>query len=147
MGVYLSNITDGGATPALIKTIAFTESRLQVIAENVANSETPGYRAKQLDPDAFRAALRDALETRREQPRSFFRVDVDGQVTTTEDGFLAVTPTDAPVDNVLFHDGTNMSIEREMVDLAETNMAHEMATVLLTGYFDMYRKAIRGTVG
>lgn len=147
MGMYLSNIADSGAAPGLVKTIAFTEARLKVIAENVANSETPGYRAKQLDPEAFRAALRDALETRRHQPRSLFRVDVDGQVTTTEDGFLQVTPTEAPADNVLFHDGTNMSIEREMVDLAETSMVHEFATTLLSGYFDAYRKAIRGTVG
>ena len=62
--VFLSNVTDGGATPALVKTLVFNEARLKMIAENVANLQTPGYRAKQLDPKAFQHALREALVTR-----------------------------------------------------------------------------------
>ena len=48
--MFISTITDRGAKPALIKTMSFTEARLRMIAENVANMETPGYRAKRLDP-------------------------------------------------------------------------------------------------
>ena len=57
-----------------------------------------------------------------------------------------MTPTDRPVDNILFHDGTNVSIEREMVDLAETQMSHEFAATILRDYFDGLRKAIRGSL-
>lgn len=144
--MYFSNIADRGAAPALVKTIAFTQARLKMIADNVANSETPGYRTKRLDQKAFQSALRDALDVRKEHPGSAFAVNVDGQVATDAGGFLEVTPTLAPVESLLFHDGTNQSIEREMVDLAETNMVHEFATSVLAGYFDGYRKAIRGTV-
>ena len=31
--MYFSNIADRGATPALVKTIAFTEARLKMIAD------------------------------------------------------------------------------------------------------------------
>ena len=59
--MFLSNVTDGGPTPALVKTLAFNEARLKMIVENVANLQTPGYRAKQLDPKAFQHALQEAL--------------------------------------------------------------------------------------
>jgi flagellar basal-body rod protein FlgB len=143
--MFISSVTDRGAAPALVNTLAFNEARLKVIAENVANATTPGYRAKQLDPQAFQAALRDALDARGGDPRKPFVIKDNGQVRTTRQGWLEVTPGEHPVDGVLFHDGTNLSIEREMADLAETGMTHELAAALLYGKFAGLRKAIRGT--
>lgn len=144
--MFLSQVTDGGATPALIKTMAFNESRLKVIADNVANSATPGYRAKQLDARAFQRALGRAMDSRGGDRTKPLVVQSGREVTTDENGRLKVRPTERPVDNVLFHDGTNLSLEREMADLAETGMMHQLAAELLRGNFDAYRKAIRGTV-
>ena len=144
--MFVSAITDRGATPALIKTLAYGEARLQMIAENVANIHTPGYRAKHLDVKAFQRALGDALDARRGDSTRLFAVRVDGQVQTDRRGHLHVTPTEKPAGNVLFHDGTNLSIERQMADLAETGMMHELVTNLLRGRFHALRKAIRGTV-
>lgn len=144
--MFLASLTDRGATPALVKVLAFNEARLGVIAENIANISTPGYRAKQLDPRAFQGALKRALEARGGDWHKPFVVEDNRQVKTARNGFLEVTPSDRPIDNILFHDGTNISIEREMVDLAETGMAHELAATLLRNSFDGMRKAIRGTV-
>ncbi len=49
VAMFISNLTDRGATPALVKMLAFNEARLSVIAQNIANSNTPGYKAKRLD--------------------------------------------------------------------------------------------------
>ena len=144
--VFISSITDRGATPALVKTLAFNQAKLRMIAENVANSETPGYRAKQLDTKAFQAALRTALEARRGDPKKPFVVRSGNEVTTDARGFLKVTPSTRPVENILFHDGTNMSIERQMAALAETGMTHELVTMLLDGRFGALRKAISGGI-
>lgn len=145
--MFLTAISDGGAIPALVKTLAFNEQRLRMISENVANIHTPGYRAKQLDTKAFQRALGEALDARSSDAHTPFDVSAGDEVATDEFGFLRVTPSERPVDNILFHDGTNLSIEREMADLAETGMVHEMASTLLDGYYDRLRKAIRGTVG
>jgi flagellar basal-body rod protein FlgB len=145
--MFISNITERGATPALINTLAFSEARLKMIAENVANATTPGYRAKQLDPRAFQAAMREALDARGGDPSKAFVIKDNGQVRTDKYGLLQVTPTERSVDNILFHDGTNLSIEREMADLAETGMTHELMATLLRGSFDGLRKAIRGVAG
>ncbi len=146
IAVFLSTVTDRGATPALLKTMSFTESRLRMIAENVANMETPGYRTKQLDTRAFQSALRAALDARGTNYGKLFVVEAGSEVATNADGTLRVTPSEEPVQNILFHDRTNMSLERQMADLAETGMTHEMAAILLRGNFSALQKAIRGTV-
>lgn len=142
--MFISSMADRGATPALVKTLVFNQARLQVISENVANSSTPGYQAKQLDTAAFQSELRRALDARDHPSKPF--VMRGRQVRTDDQGFLQVTPTREPVENVLFHDRTNLSIERQMADLAETGMTQEFAATLLRGYVDGFRKAIRGTV-
>lgn len=145
--MFLTSITDRGSTPALVKTLAFNEARLSMIAENVANIHTPGYRVKRLDAKAFQSALRRAIDARGDGPHKPFTVKAGDEVQTDERGRLRIKPSENPVQNVLFHDGTNLSIERQMADLAETGMMHELATTLLRGNFEGLRKAIRGVVG
>ncbi|MFQ5494025.1 MAG: flagellar basal body rod protein FlgB [Phycisphaerae bacterium] len=142
----LSSLTNRGSTPALVKTLAFSQAHLKVIAENVANIQTPGYRAKQLDVRAFQRALRAALDAKGGDAGKSLVVKSGREVATDADGFLRVTPSEVPVENILFHDGTNLSLERQMAKLAETGMTHELATTLLAGNFDRIRTAIRGTV-
>ena len=145
--MFLSSLTDGGPTPALVKTMVFNQAKLDMIAQNVANINTPGYRAKHLDTRAFQSALREAFDRRGGDPNTPFAVDAGAQVRTLDDGGLQVTPTEEPVDNVLFHDGTNLSIERQMSELAETGMMHDLASTLLKGRYDGLRKAISGRAG
>ncbi len=144
--MFISNVTDRGATPALVKTLAFNEARLNMIAENIANSNTPGYRTKRLDAGAFQRSLGEALDARGGDPNKPFVIGRSREVRTDASGFLRVTPSEHPVENILFHDGTNMSLERQMADLAETGMAHQLAMALLDGRFEGIRKAIRGTI-
>lgn len=144
--MYVSSITNRGATPALIKTLAFNEAKLKTIAENVANIHTPHYRTKHLDTQAFKQSLKKALHDKGRDPNMPLVINAGEQVQTLRDGYLQVTPSDEPVENVLFHDGTNQSVEHQMSELAKTGMMHELATALLRGNFQGLRKAIRGTV-
>ncbi len=142
--MFISSITDRGATPALVATLAYTQARHRVIAENVANWGTPGYRTKRLDPQLFQEALGEALDERKKGAGRAFEVPSTAQFHTDSRGGLRLTPVTEPAENVLFHDGSNMSIERQMADLAENAMTHEMATTMLRGRFEGLRKAIRG---
>ncbi|MCG8407042.1 MAG: flagellar basal body rod protein FlgB [Phycisphaerales bacterium] len=141
--MFLSDVTSGGAFPMLEKTLAFTEARNRMLAENIANITTPGYRAKQLDVASFQSALRAASDKRSERGGSF-ELGATREFDTNELGHLEVTPSERPVENLLFHDGTNARIELQMSDLAENTMMHQAATELLKGYYDGVGKAIRG---
>ncbi len=85
------------------------------------------------------------MKVRGRDPDKPFVVNT-GEVATDSLGLLNVTPSEKPVENILFHDGTNMSLETQMANLAETGMTHQLATALLRGRFDGLRKAIRGSV-
>ena len=104
---------------------------------------TPGYKARQLNTKAFQRSLGEALDRRAKGPREPLVIQGPG-FHTDATGALRVTPSFRPPDNILFHDGTNLSLEREMADLAENTMMHEMTTTLLKGRVDGLRKAIRG---
>lgn len=144
--MLIPSLTERGAMPALVKTMAFAEERLRVIANNVANVHTPGYRARSLDPAGFQQALRKALVERGGDYSKPLVVNDHREVRTDARGRLQVKPSVHPVQNVLFHDGTNLSLERQMADLAETTMTHETAATLLRTGVDRIRSAIRGTV-
>ncbi len=144
--MFLSDVTDRGSVAALVKTLEFNEARLRMIAENVANMHTPGYRAKHLDVKGFQQALSEALEAKSRDPRRPFVVQHGSELATAPNGALRVTPSEAPAENVLFHDGTNLSIEEQMGELAQTGMTNELATALLRDRMTGLRKAIRGTV-
>ena len=143
--MFLQDVTSGGAFPMLQKTIAFAEARNRVLAENIANVTTPGYRAKQLNVDSFQAALAEASANRKGHGGRF-ELSETNEVKLDKNGHLRVQPSYVPTQNQLFHDGTNASIERQMADLAENTMTHQAATELLKGYFDGVSKAIRGRI-
>jgi flagellar basal-body rod protein FlgB len=143
--MFLSSVTEHGVGPALEKTLAFQEERLKMIAENIANAQTPGYRTKQLDVAGFQNSLREAMSERRENG-SVFVVENEREFGSDEQGHLTVTPSESPVENALFHDGTNISMEQQMADLAQTGLWNDLAAKLLQTKFEGLRKAIRGTV-
>ncbi len=141
--MFLSDVTSGGAFPMLEKTLAFSQARNNVLAENIANVTTPGYRAKQLDVGSFQAALKEASE-KRDANDGRFELSNTSEVRTNELGHLQVSPSHEPVENLLFHDGTNARVEHLMSDLAENTMMYQASAELLKGYYDGIGKAIRG---
>ncbi len=144
--MWFPAVFKGGGVPALEKMLAFTQARHRVLTENVANIDTPGYVTRQLDPKAFQQALRRAIDAARPSDPADLRLAATDQFHQREDGHLVITPTTEPAENVLFHDGTNSRIERQMAMLAENAMMHQAVTELLRGRYDSMISAIRGTV-
>lgn len=124
--------------------MAFTHARHRVIAENVANFGNPNYKTKRLDPGAFQQSLSKALKSRAKRSDPLMIRGSD-QLRSANGRIEFVPTTDQP-GNVLFQDGTNMSIERQMSDMASNAMLTEMTATLLAGVYDELRKAIRGQV-
>jgi flagellar basal-body rod protein FlgB len=142
MSDFFNGLFASSGMKALESTWSFTHARHRVIADNIANLGTPGFKSKDLDYDGFQQALGSAL-AHRESGTDAVEFRGGGQVRT-EKGQLSFKPTTREPDNVLFHDGTNASLEQEMSDLAQNAMIHELTTNLLGGRFESLRKAIRG---
>ena len=88
--------------------------RQKLVVANIANSDTPGYRTKDVD---FRSALEDAIRGR-----------------TPEVIEVASLPTK--------NDGNNVSLDREARLLAENAIQFRLATELLRMEIEQIRKAI-----
>jgi len=144
--VYFSDIVNRGTTPALEKLLAFTQARHQVVTENIANIDTPGYQARHLDGKAFQETLRKALDTRKKTQAPEFTFRATRQAHLDRAGHLVATPSERPAENIMFHDQTNVRVEKQMATLAENAMVHQAVTELLHGRYQGLIKAIRGRI-
>jgi len=102
-------------------------ARLKLIGSNLANIDTPGYRTRDLD---FGAELARA----------------NMQAEGNEAGNLAYAsyaPVARPVRGLLERpDGNNVSVERESLLLAETQMKFSLGVQLLKDEFHVISQAI-----
>jgi flagellar basal-body rod protein FlgB len=94
--------------------LTYLSERQEVIASNIANADTPGYKTLDAEPPAdFSAALQEA-----------------------RDGVVEVPGMTAR------NDGNNVSIDREARLLSETTMRFNLATQLLRSQLKGIRSAI-----
>lgn len=136
-----------GAMPALERLVQFTAKRHKLIAHNVANLSTPGFRPRDLDPADFQKALGEAIDRRRQStggPNGDLPLADTRQLTFSEDG-MEFQPGFAD-ENILFHDRNNRSLEHLMQGLAENAMTHNMALEMMRNQFQMMQVAIRERV-
>ncbi len=54
--------------PILEQVVSFSQARHTVLAGNIANMDTPGYRVRDLSVEDFQSRLREAIETRHDPP-------------------------------------------------------------------------------
>ncbi len=142
--MFIDQLTNDGAIPALEASVQFAARRHSLIAHNIANLSTPYYRPKDVSVDGFRRQLAEAIDERRERApgrKGGLELGPSREVGRDEAGRLTLTPREGGR-NVLFHDRNNRDLERTMQDLVE-NVAHfRVSSDLLKGRLDLLRSAI-----
>ena len=56
------SLFDSSTVPVLQRVVEFTEARHGVLAGNIANLDTPGYKTRDLSPELFTAKLKQAID-------------------------------------------------------------------------------------
>ena len=129
--MLIERLLNQGNAPLLEQTLKFTAARQRLLAENVANVDTPGYRQKDLSVEDFQAVLRDRVDRRRDAGPGAVRFDdVAASVETPRRG-------------ILFHDGNNRSMEQLMSDSAKNAMMHNLVAELLRKQFAALEMALK----
>ncbi len=104
--------------------------RHQVLANNVANSETPGYKKKDLN---FAHYLKNAIgrgtALSTSSPLHLKKTSYDGALMTQETS--SITP-----------DGNNVDIDREMAEVSANALYYTSLSRQLSAHFSLLRKAI-----
>jgi flagellar basal-body rod protein FlgB len=101
--------------------LSLTNRREAVIASNMANVDTPGYRTKDFD---FQQALARAMDTSDGETQRVAMHDVQG---------LLERP-----------DGNNVDIDRESLQLSEAQLQYQIGTQVMKDRFHQLLSAING---
>lgn len=97
-----------------------TSDRQQLIASNIANADTPGYHAKDIN---FQAALQQA---------------------TDEGNDVQFVPASSDVEGLPERpDGNNVNIDRESMLMAQTQLQYQMGVQLIKAEFHRLLTAIK----
>jgi len=127
MSTNNTSMVQTAMTEALARFLDVDVARYQLISTNLANIDTPGFRTRDLD---FRAELRRAAAAASsgdERPV----------------GLAALHPSSHEVRGLLERpDGNNVSVERESLLLAETQMKFNLGAQLLKDQFHAISMAI-----
>jgi flagellar basal-body rod protein FlgB len=113
------------------RSLDYHSNRHNVLASNIANANTPGFRPKELlrvEASEFRGLL-PLVRTEQEH----FRTAALGDVHD-----LTVTPDESSVGGL---DGNNVSLEREMSKLEANDLRYQGAAKLVTRHLAMLRYA------
>lgn len=132
-----------GAMPVLRKMIQMTERRNTLIANNIANAETPNYIAQDLNEGDFMKALASAVDTRREGNPRLWEFRGNRNVKSGGHGeLLARTLPSAQGLDTMDHTQNNVDIDMEMAKLAQNSMTHSMMVELLSKQYQLIETAI-----
>ena len=115
--------------------MSWLDERQRVVAQNVANSDTPGYVARDLKtPTDFAAALREGGGLRMAQ--------TSNQHMTSGAPVARFTSQASP-DSETTLDGNAVVVEEQMLKMAESRMAFDAAIGLYTKSMAMLRLAAK----
>jgi flagellar basal-body rod protein FlgB len=113
----LDRLFSGGALPSLEAMLTYASARQRLIAANIANVDTVGYRTRDLGEPDFRGAL---------------------------DGILRPRP--AADAGAVKPDGNNVDLDIEMAKMVRNTALHGTVAALLAQQFALLREAVAGHV-
>ncbi len=114
--------------------VRFAAARHRAVANNVANAETPGYRAVDVPEADFRRALARAIRRRKESPVGVFDMK---EVASLTEKFVA-----AGRGGIVKPNGNDVDLELEMGRMVKNGMLHNLSVALLAHQFGLLREAI-----
>jgi flagellar basal-body rod protein FlgB len=135
-----------GSLPVLEQMVKFTEARHGVLAGNLANLDTPGYRAQDLSPEEFQSQLKEAFEARERPaisraPYPYAAENVQ-QSSAHQQQASEIEAVGNTVKGMLRHDMNNTSLEEQVSEIAKNQAQHNLALSLMTAQFRLLRAAI-----
>ncbi len=154
----IENLFQSSTIPVLEKVVQFTQARHGVLAGNIANLDTPGYKTRDLNVVAFREQLHSAVArggSRRAaspgwvgavaplvgpnyQSPGLSRSDRGGE-PIDYDQFRDV---DESMKSILFHDESDVALEKQITEIAKNQSLHNLAVSLMVSQMKLLSVAI-----
>lgn len=116
--------------------LSWLDRREELLSQNISNSDTPGYHDKDLRP--FAATLDGHLSPILAQTQS-------GHLSGTQTSPWQQDSTIRPQERAA--DGNSVSLENQLMKVADTETSHQLVTNLYTKYVSLFRLALGAPSG
>ena len=132
------NLPDIPLLSMLRERMSWLNQRQDVLSQNVANADTPGFNAHDLKPLDFTDEMRKATDPMKGA----------GQLTLTDPRHISISMTQAPFDDMEVRDtegspnGNSVSLEMEMIKVSDTQAQFAAASNLYAKTITMMKTAI-----
>lgn len=131
----IGSLLNSSSIPVLQEVLSFTEARHTVLAGNVANVHTPGYRSRDLSVGSFQEALKKSIAA---EKLDDYVSPGRGMSPRQE----AQGEAKAAMQTLLYHDDTNIDIERQVTEISKNQFMHNMAVSIMTSQFKLLETSI-----
>jgi flagellar basal-body rod protein FlgB len=134
---------DASSLPVLEQVVSFTQARHGVLAGNIANIDTPGYKSRDLSVKSFQSRLKEAVEARRqasESPSYAINAELAGKPTGEgAENWQLVRDTK---NDILYHDEHDVSLESQVTQITKNQSQHNLALTIMNAQFRILRAAV-----
>lgn len=132
----MANGSNVDLSELLEKRMSYLNQRQAVLAENVANADTPGYKARDLAPMSFGDTLKQvSVGMTVTDPKHIIPASMAGvnSKTVNQEG-LEVLPS-----------GNSVDVEQQMLEVSKTAVDYEGITSIYRTIGSLFRIAIKGS--
>lgn len=140
----ISSLFDSSTIPVLEQVVSFTQARHGVLAGNIANLDTPGYRTRDLSPELFQESLKDAIDAT-QRPAATSSSSIYGPLAAeapTEREPADFSKVEDSMKNILYHDDSDVSLEKQVAEISKNQAQHNLALSIMNAQFRLLRAAI-----
>jgi len=132
----LSSMFQSTTIPMLQEVVGFAQARHNVLAGNIANLDTPGYKVRDLSQEEFQERLQSVIDQRRNPPihRSPGEMMEEPASTFAE---ASKNPR-----TILYHDKSNVGIEYQVTEMVKNQMQHNLALSIMRSQFQLLQAAV-----
>ncbi len=132
----LSGLFNSTTIPALGEVLNFAQARHTVLAGNIANVNTPGYRLRDLSQTEFQQRLKEAIAASQSSAEP-----LSPGLAYSEPGD-PMRQVRASLQNILYHDDTNIDLEKQVTEMTKNHLLHNFALTVMTDQFQLLQTAI-----
>ena len=135
-----SSLFQSSTLPILQEVVNFSQARHTVLAGNIANLDTPGYKVRDLSVEDFQDRLRKAIEQDNKPPV------FESPGLAAEDRSDLFAEISKNPKSILYHDKSNVGLEFQVTEMVKNQMQHNLALTLMTNQFRQLQVAVSGRV-
>src|SRR5438046_2170013 len=122
--------------PALGEVLNFAQARHTVLAGNLANVNTHDYRLRDLSATDFQQKLKEAIAASQSSGQA-----LSPGLASSQPGD-AMRQVRASLENLVYHDDTNIDLEKQVAEMTKNHLLHNFALTVMTDQFQLLQSAI-----